>query len=111
MLFRSMIIEGSNVPTELRADRILDERKITVIPDIIANSGGLIVSYFEWVQDLSALQWSVDHVSSELEKIIVNAFDKVCKLKKEQPVTYRQAAHMVAVKRVVDALKLRGIYP
>jgi glutamate dehydrogenase/leucine dehydrogenase len=106
-----LIIEGANNPTQLMADKILEERDITVIPDVIANAGGLITSYFEWVQDLSALQWSVDRVSRELEKIILNAFGKVYQTKHEHAISYRRAAYMLAVQRVVNALKLRGIYP
>jgi glutamate dehydrogenase (NAD(P)+) len=77
----------------------------------LANSGGLIVSYFEWVQDLSQLRWTVDRVSSELEKIILNANSRVFQIKTDNNVSYRTAAYMAAVKRVVSALKLRGIYP
>lgn len=106
-----LIIEGANSPTTIAADNILDERKITLIPDILANSGGLIVSYFEWVQDLSQLRWAVERVSGELEKIILNANSRVFQIKKDNNVSYRTAAYMAAVKRVVTALKLRGIYP
>jgi glutamate dehydrogenase/leucine dehydrogenase len=106
-----LIIEGANSPTTIAADNILDERKITLIPDILANSGGLIVSYFEWVQDLSQLRWAVERVSGELEKIILDANSRVFQIKTDNNVSYRTAAYMAAVKRVVTALKLRGIYP
>ena len=106
-----LIIEGANSPTTIEADDILNERKITLIPGILANSGGLIVSYFEWVQDLSQLRRTVDRVSDELEKIILNANSRVFQIKKENNVSYRTAAYMAAVNRVVSALKHRGIYP
>jgi glutamate dehydrogenase (NAD(P)+) len=105
------IIEGANIPTTLDADYVLEERKITVIPDIIANAGGLIVSYFEWIQDLSALSWSMDRIQRELERIILAAFETVVQVHQNQGVSYRLAAHMTAVKRVATAMQLRGIYP
>ncbi len=106
-----LIIEGANSPTTIEGDQILNERGISIIPDVIANSGGLIVSYFEWVQDLQSLQWSMKQVSNELDKIIIRAFGKVYDLKHKNHITYREAAYQIAVKRVVSALKYRGIYP
>jgi glutamate dehydrogenase (NAD(P)+) len=105
------IIEGANHPTTLDADQIILERDITLIPDIIANAGGLIVSYFEWVQDISALQWATERVQKELERIILNAFESVIKMKQDHAVSYRLAAHMLAVQKVATALNYRGIYP
>ena len=107
----NLIIEGANSPTTVEADKILDEKQITLIPDILANSGGLIVPYFEWVQDLSQLRWPVERVSGELEKVILNANSRVFQIKSDNNVSYRTAAYMAAVKRVATALKLRGIYP
>lgn len=106
-----IVIEGANRPTTLEADQILAQRGIEIIPDIIANAGGLIASYFEWVQDISALSWSMDRVQRELNKIILNAFETVVRIKKEQAVTYRRAAYMTAIKRVASAVEYRGIYP
>jgi glutamate dehydrogenase (NAD(P)+) len=106
-----LIIEGANAPTTISADKILNERGISVIPDILANAGGVIVSYFEWVQDLSALQWTMDKVSKELQKIILGAFNEVYRYKQDNVVSYRQAAHILAVERVIKAVTYRGIYP
>jgi glutamate dehydrogenase (NAD(P)+) len=105
------VLEGANAPTTMDADQILDERKITVIPDILANAGGLIVSYFEWVQDLSALSWSISKIQTELERIILGAYYPVAQLHENEKVTYRQAAYMVAIKKIAAALQYRGIYP
>lgn len=106
------IVEGANGPTTPEADIILYDKGIDVLPDILANAGGVIVSYFEWVQDLSQLRWSLERVNSELEKIILDAFDKVYKLKEEEGnISYRLAAYLIAVQRVAKALEYRGIYP
>ena len=105
------IIEGANMPITFAADEILNEKKIPVIPDILANSGGAITSYFEWVQGIGKLRWTGEKVAQKLEEIILKAFDRVYELKKEKSVSFRQAAHMLAVRRVEPALKYRGIYP
>ena len=75
------------------------------------NAGGLIVSYFEWVQDISALHWNIERVMKELDRIILNSFETIVQTKHEKGVTYRQAALMVAVKRVSTAIQYRGIFP
>jgi len=107
-----LVIEGANGPITYEADQVLEERgDITIIPDIIANSGGAIISYFEWVQDISQLRWTMSYVSKELERIILNAFDEVCRVKEKNLVSYRRAALMVAISRVLKAKKLRGLYP
>ncbi|MCP4760356.1 MAG: Glu/Leu/Phe/Val dehydrogenase [archaeon] len=106
-----LIIEGANSPITWEADQILEEKHLTVVPDIIANSGGVISSYFEWVQDLSQLRWTIDRVSKELEKVILSAFNEVYKVKIDNIVSYRRAAYMVAVDRVIKAIKYRGVYP
>lgn len=106
------IVEGANGPTTPIADKILYKKGIHILPDILANAGGVIVSYFEWVQDLSQLRWSLERVNSELEKIILDAFDNVYKMKvKEGDISYRLAAYLIAVQRVAKALEYRGIYP
>jgi glutamate dehydrogenase/leucine dehydrogenase len=106
------IVEGANGPTTPEADEILFKKGIDVIPDILANAGGVTCSYFEWVQDLSALRWSLDRVNEELEKIMLGAFDEVYEMKKkEKKISYRLAAYLIAVQRVAAAVKYRGFYP
>ena len=105
------IIEGANAAISLKADEILWDRNIPVIPDIIANAGGLIVSYFEWVQGFQQLLWSLERVEKELQRIIVKVFNEVYALRTEMDISLRSAALMIAIKRVTYALGLRGIYP
>jgi glutamate dehydrogenase (NAD(P)+) len=107
-----LIIEGAMSPITFRADKVLEEkREITVIPDIVAGLGSAVISYFEWVQDLSQLRWTASRVSKELERVVLNAFDEVYRLKEKEAITYRRAALMIAIERVLQAKKLRGIYP
>jgi glutamate dehydrogenase (NAD(P)+) len=106
-----MLVEGANGPTTPDADEILNERGVLIVPDILANAGGVVVSYFEWVQDLSSLFWSEDEINARLEPIMVNAFRGVVRLAKEREVDLRTAALIYAVRRVADALMTRGIYP
>jgi glutamate dehydrogenase/leucine dehydrogenase len=103
------IIEGANGPTTPDADLILNERKIDCIPDVLANSGGVTCSYFEWVQNLQSLFWSLDQVNAELERILLSAFDNVYNLKQEKDISYRLAAYLIAVQRVAKAVEYRGI--
>jgi glutamate dehydrogenase (NAD(P)+) len=106
-----IIVEGANGPTTPLADDILNERGITAVPDILANSGGVTVSYFEWVQGLQSFFWDERDVNARLEHIMVNAFDQVYKLAEERGVSMRMAAYLLAVRRVADANIIRGIYP
>jgi glutamate dehydrogenase (NAD(P)+) len=106
-----LIVEGANGPTTPDADIILDERKIVVVPDILANSGGVIVSYFEWVQGLQQFFWTEEEVNQNLERIVVRAFGQVAQVSEERKVNMRTAAMIRAIDRVAEALYLRGIYP
>ncbi len=106
-----LIVEGANGPTTPEADQILGDRGILVVPDVLANAGGVIVSYFEWVQDLQSYFWSEDEINAHLERLMVNSFQRVLAFSREQHVPLRTGALIFAVKRVADALVIRGIYP
>lgn len=106
-----MIIEGANAPTTPEGDAILNDKGVFVIPDILANSGGVVVSYFEWVQGLQSFFWSERQVNQQLEIVMTNAFNEVMNLSLQEKVNMRDAAYMLAVKRLDSALQLRGIYP
>ena len=105
-----ILCEGANGPTTPLADEILADKKIFVIPDILANAGGVTVSYFEWVQDRQGFFWNEQLVNQRLEEIMVESFDAVVEFAKAHQVNNRIAAYMLALDRVVDAIKLRGIY-
>jgi glutamate dehydrogenase (NAD(P)+) len=105
-----IICEGANGPTTAEADAILQDKKIFVIPDILANAGGVTVSYFEWVQDRQGYFWNEQLVNSRLEEIMVNSFRDVVAYAEKHQVNNRIAAYMLAIDRVGFAIKLRGIY-
>ena len=106
-----IVAEGANGPTTPGGDRVLDDRGVLVVPDILANAGGVTVSYFEWVQDLQFYFWKEAEVHQRLQEIIVEAYRRVQALAREQKVSLRVAALMLGVKRVADAMRLRGLYP
>jgi len=105
------IVEGANGPTTPPADEILQDKGIVVVPDILANAGGVTVSYFEWVQNLQSLFWSYEQINNTLLKIMMKAFDEVWAIKEEKKYPTRLAAYVLAVGRVAEAVRLRGIYP
>jgi len=105
-----IVAEGANGPTTHEADRILTERGIFVIPDILANSGGVTVSYFEWVQNNIGFYWTEEEVNQRLEQYMVKAFQDVLKASLEYRANMRVAAFLVAIKRVVVVIHLRGVY-
>jgi glutamate dehydrogenase (NAD(P)+) len=107
----SLIVEGANGPTTIEADEILAEREIPVVPDILANAGGVTVSYFEWVQDLGRLFWDRDEIRQRLSDKMSTAFDRVYATAAEKGITLRQAAMVAAIHEVAAALEARGIYP
>lgn len=105
-----IVCEGANGPTSAGADAILDEKGVFVIPDILANAGGVTVSYFEWVQNRSGYYWSEPMVNERLTEIMVNSFAEVLKLSRLHKVNMRTASYMLAISRVSTVHKLRGIY-
>lgn len=106
-----MIAEAANAPTTPEADAILKEKQVLVLPDILANAGGVTVSYFEWVQDLQFYFWKEREINDRLQDIMIEAFNHVWDNAQEQRIDLRTAAMMFAVKRVADAKRLRGLYP
>ena len=106
-----IIIEGANGPTTTEGDKILNDNGIFVVPDILANAGGVIVSYFEWVQGLQAFFWSEQEVNQRLEEVMDNAFHEVLEISLREKIDMRTAAYMLAIDRVASAMMIRGIYP
>ncbi|MEO3802606.1 Glu/Leu/Phe/Val dehydrogenase [Nonomuraea sp. B1E8] len=106
-----LIVEGANGPTTPQADEILAASGTTVVPDILANAGGVIVSYLEWVQNMQAYSWSSGEVELKLRDLMQGAYSEVKSLAAERGLTLRQAAHVIGVGRVADAHRMRGLYP
>jgi len=106
-----IVVEGSNGPTTADADDILADRDVCVVPDILANAGGVTVSYFEWLQDINHRQWSRERVVNELESEMVSAWDSVKAEVEESSLRWREAAYVVALKRVGAAIETRGLWP
>jgi glutamate dehydrogenase (NAD(P)+) len=107
----TLIIEGANGPTTPDADHILEQRGVTVVPDILANAGGVTVSYFEWVQDIQSFFWEEGEINQKLEKVMRKAFAQTAEQADIHHTSLRMGAYLVAVKRVADATSVRGIYP
>ncbi|WP_438395341.1 Glu/Leu/Phe/Val family dehydrogenase [Caballeronia sp. DA-9] len=106
-----IVVEGANGPTTTAADDILHDKGILVIPDVVANAGGVTVSYFEWVQDFSSFFWTEDEINQRLERVMREAFAAVWTVASEHNVSVRTAAFIVACTRILQAREMRGLYP
>jgi glutamate dehydrogenase (NAD(P)+) len=106
-----IVVEGANGPTTTAADDILHDKGILVIPDVVANAGGVTVSYFEWVQDFSSFFWTEDEINQRLERVMREAFAAVWQVASEHSVSVRTAAFIVACTRILQAREMRGLYP
>ena len=106
-----IILEGANGPVTPEADEILKEKEIMVVPDIVANAGGVCVSYFEYIQDIHSYFWNLDRINQELKRILVQTFEDVYNLSLKMNVSLRIAAYMIAISRLAKAIELRGIFP
>ncbi|MEM7816093.1 MAG: Glu/Leu/Phe/Val dehydrogenase [Candidatus Aenigmatarchaeota archaeon] len=102
-----IILEGANGPTTPEAERILTKKGVVVVPDVLANAGGVVVSYFEWVQDLQSYFWSEEEVNQKMDSVLTKAFQNVISIMEKYKVTMRTAAYMLAIQRVVDAMQKR----
>ncbi|MGA1822867.1 MAG: Glu/Leu/Phe/Val family dehydrogenase [Thermoplasmatota archaeon] len=107
----SVIVEGANGPITKEADRIINERGIRVVPDILANSGGVIVSYFEWVQGIQSFFWDIGEVNTHLNRIMLSSFQDVWSRSVDEGSSLREGAFMLGLQKIGTALKLRGIFP
>jgi len=106
-----LVAEGANGPTSLEGDQVLRQREIPVLPDILTNAGGVTVSYFEWVQDLSRLFWGRDEIRAKLADKLGDAFDRVWELAERESLSLRPAALVAGLREVSAALLARGLYP
>jgi glutamate dehydrogenase/leucine dehydrogenase len=106
-----IVIEAANGPTTSAGDEILEERGVTVVPDILVNAGGVVVSYFEWVQNIQAMAWDLAKVNAGLEKTMVSAFDAVWEDARANNLPLRMSAYKIALGRLVAVQKLRGVFP
>lgn len=105
-----IVIEAANAPTTPEADTILEKRRVTVVPDILTNAGGVTVSYFEWVQNIQQVHWTKERVMSELGNMMKDAYQKVCALAQRKSISLRDSAYLLAIGRVAKAVTLRGIF-
>ena len=106
-----MVVEEANGPTTPKADEILHKNGVLLLPDILANAGGVTVSYFEWVQDMQSFFWSLEEVNNKLESLITKAYNDILPISQKENIDMRTAAYVYAVKKVVDAHKIRGLWP
>ena len=106
-----IIVEAANGPTTPGADAILHDKGVMVVPDILANAGGVVVSYFEWVQDIQRYFWDIDEVNRKMESVLVRSFGEVMEVARTEKVNIRDAAMLLAIQRVVEAINARGVYP
>jgi glutamate dehydrogenase (NAD(P)+) len=106
-----LVVEGANGPTTPEADAILHEQGVHVLPDILANAGGVTVSYFEWLQDISRREWTLEEVRAELDDKMETAWGEVVEVYEDTDVTWREAAYVVSLARLAEAHELRGVWP
>ncbi len=106
-----IVLEGANGPVTPEADRVLEDKGVLVLPDVLANAGGVVVSYFEWVQGLQEYFWKEAEVNDKLDEIVTRAFAETWRLSRERSISMREAAYAIAVGRVAEATVTRGLYP
>ncbi|MDR0636067.1 MAG: Glu/Leu/Phe/Val dehydrogenase [Treponema sp.] len=106
-----LIVEGANGPTTVEADEILNEKGVVILPDILANAGGVVVSYLEWVQNIQELTWEEEQINETLKKVMIRSFGQVLDIVKEHHVSFRIAAYMLAISKLAKAKNIRGVFP
>jgi glutamate dehydrogenase (NAD(P)+) len=106
-----IIVEAANGPTTSDADRVFEQMGVIVVPDILVNAGGVVVSYFEWIQNIQSLTWDEEAVNRTLEQIMIRAFNEIWQAAARRGITLRLSAYMLAIDRVVKAKKIRGVFP
>lgn len=106
-----IVVEAANGPTSLEGDKILAEKQITVVPDILCNAGGVVVSYLEWVQNQQAIYWEETETNAKLKHVMDRSFEEVWEMAENKQASLREAAYMIAIQRVIEAKKIRGVWP